>query len=241
MLTFSVTVPSCRRPLKVGSRSTNFGIELPSRGVCAVRTEAWVTRPTCPSPAALHAASKPERQITIPASSQRGPPSDLTGANLVASADTVGFALTVNLTRLRMGKLLQQTCGAHSPTMRPEHIPNLKFSQRQSSTSPHLSVYPSSARETPRVWLWRGAARTIQKIKRARSRITLLVLAQQCSIECEPSAHKRNRTRRVIQHSKLNRINWATPIMVGLKTPNAGAHFDPAPSFRGEPGRQWGY
>src|SRR6267154_1370523 len=40
MLTWTAEVPSILRPWNVGSASTNFGKELPSRGVWAFRTDA---------------------------------------------------------------------------------------------------------------------------------------------------------------------------------------------------------
>src|ERR1039457_2496857 len=44
MFTFKVTVPSWRRPLKVGTGSTNLGTLMPRRGVCGTVTEALLAR-----------------------------------------------------------------------------------------------------------------------------------------------------------------------------------------------------
>src|SRR5215475_2488749 len=46
MLTFSVAEPLMRRPLNVGSGSTNFGIEFPSSSVWGVVTDACEVTPS---------------------------------------------------------------------------------------------------------------------------------------------------------------------------------------------------
>src|SRR3954453_19806782 len=67
MLTFNVAEPLMRRPLNVGSGSTNFGIEFPSRSVCGVVTDACVVTPSddsapgsalTPQPAAMVATAQ---------------------------------------------------------------------------------------------------------------------------------------------------------------------------------------
>src|SRR5262249_47248610 len=50
MLTFTVAVPLTRRPLNVGSASTNLGTSLLFSGVCGVRTDACVLSPTGSAP-----------------------------------------------------------------------------------------------------------------------------------------------------------------------------------------------
>src|SRR5689334_803291 len=68
MLTFNVAEPLMRRPLNVGSGSTNFGIEFPSSNVWGVVTDACVVTPSddcapgsaalTPQPAAIAATAQ---------------------------------------------------------------------------------------------------------------------------------------------------------------------------------------
>ncbi len=79
MLTFNVTEPLMRRPLNVGSGSTNFGIEFPSSSVWGVVTDACVVTPSddCVAGIGADAAAGRERRDR-PGGGQRScPPSSM--------------------------------------------------------------------------------------------------------------------------------------------------------------------